>query len=390
MPIEPFNMNTMAAPRTGEWNVAELNAARKLGDPLADSVISELFGARDIAGVNSLMRNMIANEYLTPDTLPGVVRDYLAETETLPDWADPQLIQAGERVFWRYGPQMVLNLLCYGLPFCYVGQNGVHVLALTTRLVSNPTRRVLETAQMVVDVMQPGGLTTAQGRGRRTVQKVRLMHAAIRKLAPTAPSWNIQWGLPVNQEDLAGTLMAFSWIALDGLDKLGYPLTAEERRAYLQSWVVVGHLLGIQDNMLPADVEAAGRLTHAIAADQFGPTTDGQALTSALVQMLADILPGTVLKHVPPLLVRYFLGRQWAEWLGIEEGNLVNLAAGPLKLIGVEIGKLLEDSSAVRTLAEKVSQHLINSLILVERGGNRPSFAIPAQLRAQWGVNWTS
>ena len=306
-------MGTMVGPHVREWNVAELNAARQVGDVLADSVISELFAGGDIAAVNSLMRNMIVNEYPAPDALPAVVRDYLAQTEALPDWADPQLIQAGERVFWRYGPQMVLNLHCYGLPFCYVGQNGVHVLALTTRLVSNPTRRVIETGQMLIDVMQPGGLTTPQGRGRRTIQKVRLMHATIRKLAPTAPSWNSQWGLPVNQEDLAGTLMAFSWIALDGLDKLGYPLNAEERNAYLHSWLVVGHLLGIQDSMLPADIDAARDLANAIAAHQFGPSADGQALTDALVQMLADVLPGPVFKHAPSLLIRYFLGRQWAE-----------------------------------------------------------------------------
>ena len=69
------------------------------------------------------------------------------------------------------------------------------------------------------------------------------MHAAVRHLAPTSPAWRPDSGLPVNQEDLAGTLMAFSWIALDGLDKLGYRLTDDERAAYLHSWLVVGHLL---------------------------------------------------------------------------------------------------------------------------------------------------
>jgi hypothetical protein len=243
---------------------------------------------------------------------------------------------------------------------------------------------------MLVDVMRHGGLTTQQGRGRRTIQKVRLMHAAIRKLAPTAPSWNPQYGLPVNQEDLAGTLMAFSWIALDGLDKLGYKLTNDERNAYLHSWLVVGHLLGVQDEILPADVNAAADLSHAIAAHQFGPSADGQELTAALVQMLADILPGNLLKHVPPLLMRYFLGPQWAEWLGINQGKLIEIASGPLKLLGFDFSQTLEDCDAMRKLSQQVSQLLINSLILVERGGNRPSFAIPADLREQWGVNWTS
>src|SRR5262245_15657081 len=77
------------------------------------------------------------------------------------------------------GPEIIMTLFCYGLPSCYAAAKGVQVLALTTRLFSNPTRRVIETAQMVVDVMAPGGLA-ARGRGIRTAQKVRLMHAAVR------------------------------------------------------------------------------------------------------------------------------------------------------------------------------------------------------------------
>jgi hypothetical protein len=33
---------------------------------------------------------------------------------------------------------------------------------------------------------------------------------------------------------------------------------------------------------------------------------------------------------------------------------------------------------------------VLQSLVFIERGGNRPSFAIPADLRQQWGVNWVS
>ena len=176
---------------------------------------------------------------------------------SLPEWADPQLIQTGEDLFWRYGTKLILVLYCYSLPFCYLGRNGVQVLALTTRLASNPTRRIVETAQLLVDVMQAGGLTTPTGRGRRSIQKVRLMHAAIRQLAPTAPQWKASFGLPVNQEDLAGTLMSFSWIALDGLDKLGVEVTPAEREAFLHCWLVIGHLLGIQPELLPRDVASA-------------------------------------------------------------------------------------------------------------------------------------
>src|SRR3954454_6141105 len=90
----------------------------------------------------------------------------------------------------------------------------------------------------LVDIMQAGGLTEPGGRGRRAIQKVRLMHGAVRKLAASAPTWKAEYGLPINQEDLAGTLMSFSWVVMDGLDKLGISLSDSDREAYLHCWLV--------------------------------------------------------------------------------------------------------------------------------------------------------
>ena len=363
---------------------------RRVGDPVADRVVAELFKDGDVGAVNDLMRNLVANEYPPPEGLPPMVRDYLAQADVLPEWADPQLIQTGEQLFWRYGTKLILVLYCYSLPFCYLGKNGVQVLALTTRLASNPTRRIVETAQLLVDVMQPGGLTTPQGRGRRSIQKVRLMHAAIRLLAPTAPQWKTGFGVPVNQEDLAGTLMSFSWIALDGLDKLGVEVPPAEREAFLHCWLIVGHLLGIQPELLPRDVASARGLAEAIAAHQFGPCPEGQALTKALVDMMASTLPGDVFSRAAPLLIRCFLGATWAGWLGVEEPPWEIALAAPLRALGFEASALLERSKALSLLAEHVGQLIVESIVYVGRGGNRPSFSIPTDLREQWGVNWRS
>jgi ER-bound oxygenase mpaB/B'/Rubber oxygenase, catalytic domain len=363
---------------------------RQVGDPVADQVVSQLFKDGDVAAVNDLMRNMVANEYPAPESLPLIVRDYLSQTDVLPEWADPQLIQTGEDLFWRYGTKLILVLYCYSLPFCYLGRNGVQVLALTTRLASNPTRRIVETAQLLVDVMQAGGLTTPTGRGRRSIQKVRLMHAAIRQLAPTAPQWKASFGLPVNQEDLAGTLMSFSWIALDGLDKLGVEVTPAEREAFLHCWLVIGHLLGIQPELLPTDVASAKALAEAVAAHEFGPCPEGQALTTALVDMMASTLPGDVFSRAAPLLMRYFLGPTWSGWLGVEEPSWETALAAPLRLLGIEHSAILEHSTAISVLAEHVGRLIVESIVFVGRGGNRPSFSIPTDLREQWGVNWRS
>jgi hypothetical protein len=372
------------------WTDALLEPMRNVGDPLADAVVAELFAKAEVSAVNELMKNLITNEFPEPASLPPSVRDYLEHTDHLPDWADRDLIERGEQVFWRYGPKLVLIFHCYALPFDYLGRNGVQVLALTTRLVSNPSRRILEVSQFLVDIMQSGGLTSDGGRGRRTIQKVRLMHAAVRKLAATAPSWKPEFGLPVNQEDLAGTLMSFSWVVLDGLDKLGVSLSDSDREAYLHCWLVAGHLLGIRQDLLPQNVESAGALAGAVARRQFGPTAEGEEMTRALVHMMADTLPGDVFRNVAPFLIRYFLGRERASWLGIEEQHYLSFLSAPLRFLGVETSRLLEDCEALNRVAEHVGRLLLQSLVFIERGGNRPSFAIPADLRQQWGVNWVS
>jgi len=368
---------------------------RRVGDPLADGVVENLFANNSIDAVNDLMRGLILNEFPEPATFPPIVADYVKQLDVLPDWADAAKIETGQQVFWKYGPRLILILHCYALPFCYVGQNGVQVLALTGRLSSNSTRRILETAQLLVDVMSPGGLTGSEGRARRTIQKVRLMHAAVRHLVKKYPAWKDEFGLPVNQEDLTGTLMAFSWISLDGLRRIGVELTREEWDAYLHCWQIVGHQLGIRDDMIPADNPSAEALCAAIARRQFGACPEGKLMTKALIESIQYQLPGDVFDDAPGLLMRYFLGEEHASMLGVEKtllerSGLRNVLTLPLQVGGEVLTDLIHDSSLISDLAEKVGKVLINSIVLVQRGGNRPTFTIPKELQEQWGVNWTS
>jgi hypothetical protein len=62
----------------------------------------------------------------------------------------------------------------------------------------------------------------------------------------------------------------------------------------------------------------------------------------------------------------------------------------PLTAGGVVLSDLLNNSATLSEVAEKVRKVLINSIVLVERGGNRPTFTLPQELRQQWGVDWVS
>ncbi len=98
---------------------------------------------------------------------------------------------------------------------------------------------------------------------------------------------------------------------------------------------MVGHLLGIIPELLPHDLSAAEILSTSIARHQFGSCPEGQALTRALMDSMDYVLPGSLFKHVPALLIRYFLGQQWAAWLGIEESAITELVSVPASLARV-------------------------------------------------------
>jgi hypothetical protein len=62
------------------------------------------------------------------------------------------------------------------------------------------------------------------------------MHASVRRLSAASPYWKTEWNVPVNQEDLLLTLMSFSWVVMDGLEKLGVTVSPTDQEAYLHSY----------------------------------------------------------------------------------------------------------------------------------------------------------
>jgi len=371
------------------WSDAQLEAMRKVGDPQADAVIQSIFASNQTGIVNTVMRSFVENDQPPPGSLPPEVHRYLDETALLPAWTDPQKIQLGERVFLRFGPQVIVVLHCYALPFCYAGAKGVQVLHRTSRLYTNAQRRILETAQMIMDVMSPGGMAP-NGHGVRSAQKVRLMHAAVRHLLLKDPAgWNLEeLGVPINQEDLAGTLMAFSWVTLDGLRRMGIALSAEESEAYLHVWRVVGHVLGIREDMLPVDMADAEALTHAIQRRQYAPCLEGKEMMQALLQMMAYQIPGNLFDNLPASLIRYFLGDPVGEILGVPMKDWTQAFITPLRFLGKLADAADDHIRQVARLSEIFGHQLLNGIVWINRGGKRPRFYIPTELRQVWNVNW--
>jgi hypothetical protein len=369
---------------------AFLDTMRQVEDDPADRLAARIFEAPDKAQVAEVIRRLIQQRHFytaagepSPE-LPPSVQQYIKDTSGLPPWADPAVVRTGEQLFHLYGLSSVIVLSCASLPECYLMREGVHALLSTQYLANDPERRVLETAHMIMDVMRPGGLMPKSGIGTgvQSAQKVRLMHATIRyKIShgQTPLRWNPAWGKPVNQEDLAYTLMTFSYVGVRSMETLGIKLTAEEREAYIHCWNIVGHAMGIQPGLLPANLSEAKLLFDTIKARQHGPNEDGRKLTAALIDGLLAPTFSKILpiggRTLPPVLIRKLIGDESADVLGVPRPNVATNLGGRIAVSAWRRAArrryLLYRFAPNRRLAQWFKERLLRKL-----GGNKSEFAI--------------
>lgn len=293
-----------------------LDRARCVGDWEADAIADDVLkmpGARD-----AVMREL---EKVAGQRKPGVVPTFplLSPRVDSPLRPTRQSVALVKDLFETNGAIIFLVLACYSLPSAYAAANGARVLGRTRYLLDAPLRRLCETAQFVIDVM-----SDPLGRGRESARRVRLIHAMIRQLilADKRETWQgSQWGVPLNQEDQAGTLMSFSWVVLDGLRRLGVEQATDQatRDACIEVWSWIGGEMGIRQ-LLPKSFVEAEQLTRAIWDRQVVPRMPnpvGRELTQQLLDAMESALPLPGFDPFVSCMMRALLPPEVADSLGV-------------------------------------------------------------------------
>ncbi len=158
-------------------SVQYLNSVRTLTDPKAEDIIEKLCEHYQLSQVDSLFRSISA--HFEESKFPPAITEFVEDLGTLPAWADKDQLKKGQQVFWNYGREIILALLCRSLPMSYVCANGADVLTATTRLIDFPrnpkfSRRLMETLQFVVDVCSDDTGIHSPGKGLIAVKKCAL------------------------------------------------------------------------------------------------------------------------------------------------------------------------------------------------------------------------
>jgi hypothetical protein len=286
---------------SNRWTDTFLDGLRREGDAHADEALRLIMEDHEIGAIRTLYGTLNSNDALPPSATFPVLAGFFESTGGLPSDVDLDKIHRGEEVFSRHAFEGGLALLTKSLPEGYQAPNLAGVLNISGDLRTRTYLRLLGTLQTVVNVSTCRGFEHG-GRAMITAQKLRLLHAGIRHLARRyRPQFEATYGVPVNQEDMLGTIMGFSFLVIEGWRKLGVGLTRDQEEDYLYLWLVFARMMGIHPPgqhesraYVPDDLDDAAafydayRRRHYVEAAR---NPDGVALAAANLDMLRRLIP---------------------------------------------------------------------------------------------------
>ncbi|MBP9112210.1 MAG: DUF2236 domain-containing protein, partial [Polyangiaceae bacterium] len=339
------------------------------GDPIGDAAAGEL---RDRSHWEALERSLVAWS-ATATAMPPhaqAVSAFLEEVTAIPPWLNRDAFPIASRLFFRAGQLGGTVLAFRSLLAGYISPAGNKPLTFSGRLTADTSKRLLETARFVVSIYSDGGLAPG-GPGLRSATKVRLMHSNVRRALRSEKArvswgeWNEdRWGHPINQFDMAATILLFSTVFLDGLMRLGFHVSHDEREAVQHVWRYIGTVMGVHHALLPSSYEAGLRHFRLITLVEGAPDKDSTMLVASLLRAPVENAKSETerrrLERNRPLILAIasdLLGADRAAEVGIPHPGLparAALLALRQSVHGIE--QIRERSSRLSTLAERLGR----------------------------------
>lgn len=296
---------------------AELDRFRLKGDKAADHLLAHMFEKYQ-HNLGKVWLPFLSNfESFDISKQDEAVRAFFSTHASFPAFFDLKYTLRASEFYGKNQISIGIVLACYSLPYCYLGEDGARVLGFSGRIQSQTTRRLQETGKYIQKVMKAS--TWENGKAIQVILKVRLMHAFWRLMILKSDNWNLAWGVPINQEDMLGTNLAFSLIVLRGLKKLGKSVDVNFQQAYINHWALIGHFMGIESELLVFSIKDAQRLDQLIATRQFRSSDIGKELTEALQGSFLEISKNQLVADFFKAQSRFLLGSENADKLGIDK-----------------------------------------------------------------------
>jgi hypothetical protein len=218
-----------------------------------------------------------------PDA-PEPLCEVFGEVEPIPDWVEMDRVRRGQRALRRGGADGTYIARDVSFLGGYQFSSFNKTLLRTGVLEKGSNKRFAETLQWALDVNGEGGLEPL-GAGYQATIRVRLIHEYVRRHVAALPDWRgDEWGLPVNQTDMAATLVgALIAPPAAGLG-LGIVLSPSELDDIAHMTRYVGWLMGIREDWLPRSFRDGVRILY----QTLGALSEPDESTKQLAAPMAD------------------------------------------------------------------------------------------------------
>ncbi|NKY87273.1 oxygenase MpaB family protein [Nocardia veterana] len=293
--LRPFAaLLRIGPPSPRQWDA--LGQALLVGDEPMDRLVDWMV-AEGTDRTRPLFERILREGIAAVPEAPGPLRDFFTRYEAVPDWVDWERIRRAEQVFRMGGTDGIYIARDVSLLGGYLASGFNKTLIRTGALEKGPAKRFAETLQWALDVTSDDGMRPL-GRGYRSTMRVRLIHAFVRRHVAALPDWDErEWGVPINQTDMAATLVGALIAPFVGAMPMGIlPRRADlDAGAHLTRYV--GWLIGVREEWLPDGFTDAVRiLYHCMTA-----ITHPDETTPQLAMPMADDPLGWHYRNFPAL-----------------------------------------------------------------------------------------
>jgi hypothetical protein len=218
-----------------------------------------------------------------------------------------------------------------------------------------------------------------------TIQKTRLIHAAVRHFITRSGKWDLEAdGVPVCQQDMLGSMLIFSVQVVDGMRRLGISVTEAEAEDYYYVWRVTGAMLGIPEHALPETLAEARELNSTLVETSYGPSPEGIQLTAHLLDLYEKLFPGKMFDGIVAALVRQVVDERVADWMRVPASRgWQRVARVGTRVLGA-LERAEDDSRIARKILDKAGELLLGGSVRTLTDGQSTTLDIPADLRDRW------
>jgi hypothetical protein len=251
-------------PTPQQWQV--LGERLTVGDEPMDRLV-EWMAATGMEQTRPLFERALRDGIGSVPDAPAPLREFFETIQTPPDWVDIEWLFLALRALRRGGADGMYIARDVSLLGGYQFSGFNKTLLRTGALEKGSNKRFAETMQWAMDVISEGGLEPL-GVGYRSTIRVRLIHSVVRQHVSAMPDWRAdEWGMPVNQTDMAATLVGALVAPAVGVIAMGVVLSPSEFAAVAHLIRYVGWLIGVEDQWLPRSFRDSVReLAHTLSA----------------------------------------------------------------------------------------------------------------------------